>query len=131
LAEILTGLFSNMTFDEVQVHKLLLFMKRKPGMGLADFRDYYENHHMPLCMHYWQAGERYVRRYIEPVEGMDEPEFDVITELWFKDRAPVDMIIAAMIADAMPADVIADELNLFDRSKTRFHAVRECETSLP
>jgi hypothetical protein len=105
-------------------------MKRRPGMSHAEFRDYYENLHMPLCMKYWQSGERYVRRYIEPVEGMPEMEFDVITELWFRVRAPVDMIIAAMKADAMPADVIADELNVFDRSKTRFHAVRESETDL-
>lgn len=114
----------------MSVHKLLLFMKRKPGLSHAEFRDYYENRHMPLCMKYWQGGERYMRRYIEPVEGMLEPEFDVITELWFKDRAPIDMIIATMKKDAMPADVIADEANVFDRSKTRFHAVSEAETAL-
>jgi hypothetical protein len=111
-------------------HKLLLFMKRKPGLSHAAFRDYYENRHMQLCMKYWQSGERYLRRYIEPVDGMPEPEFDVITELWFRDRAPVDAIIATLKKDAMPADVIADEMNLFDRSKTRFHAVSECETEL-
>jgi hypothetical protein len=105
-------------------------MKRKPGMGLHEFRDYYENRHMPLCMKYWQSGERYVRRYIETVDGLPEPDFDVITELWFKDRAPVDAIIATLEKDAMPADIIADELMLFDRSKTRFYAVSECETDL-
>jgi uncharacterized protein (TIGR02118 family) len=112
------------------VHKLLLFMKRKPGMGVAEFRDYYETRHMPLCMQYMQGAERYIRRYLEPVAGLDEPEFDVITELWFKSRAPVDMIITTMQKDAMPADVVADELNLFDRGKTRFHAVHETETDL-
>ena len=25
-------------------------MKRKPGMSVAAFRDYYENHHVPLAM---------------------------------------------------------------------------------
>lgn len=112
------------------LHKLLLFMKRKPGMSIADFRDYYENRHMPLCMKYMQGAERYFRRYLEPVEGMDEPYFDVITELWFRSRAPVDMIVATMQKDAMPINVITDELNLFDRSKTRFHIVSEAETDL-
>ena len=32
------------------VWKILLFMKRKPGMSVAAFRDYYENHHVPLAM---------------------------------------------------------------------------------
>jgi hypothetical protein len=112
------------------MHKLLLFMKRRPGMTIPEFREYYENIHMPLCMKYWQSGERYIRRYLDPVEGMAEPAFDVITELWFRDRAPVDMIIKTMQKDAMPADVIADEMNVFDRSKTRYHAVVECETEL-
>jgi hypothetical protein len=112
------------------MHKLLLFMKRREGMSLPAFRAYYEEQHMPLCMRYWQGGERYVRRYIEPVEGLPEPEFDVITELWFATRAPVDAIIAAMKDDAMPADVIADENRFIDRSKTRFHAVSEEETEL-
>ena len=112
------------------VHKLLLFMKRKPGLGLAEFRDDYENRHVALCMPYMQAAERYFRRYLEPVAGEAEPEFDVITELWFTSRAPVDRIIATLQSDAMPADVIADEHRLFDRSKTRFHAVDEAETDL-
>jgi hypothetical protein len=112
------------------MHKLLLFMKRKPGMSVAAFRDYYETRHVPLCMKYMAGAERYLRRYLEPAPGMPEPEFDVITELWFAGRAPVDAIVATMAKDAMPADVIADELNLFDRSKTRVHAVHECETAL-
>jgi EthD domain len=120
-----------MIFDAGEdVHKLLLFMKRKPGMSLAAFRDYYENRHIPLCMNHMRGAERYFRRYLEPVAGIEEPEFDVITELWFKSRKAVDMIIATMQKDAMPAEVIADELNLFDRSKTRFHAVSEAETDL-
>jgi uncharacterized protein (TIGR02118 family) len=112
------------------MHKLLLFMKRKPGMSHEAFRDYYENRHVPLCMNYMAGAERYFRRYLEPVEGMPEMEFDVITELWFKDRVAIDMIIKTMKKDAMPADVIADEHNLFDRPKTRFHAIFEAETEL-
>lgn len=120
-----------MTFDtEKEVHKILLFMKRKSGMSVREFRDYYENRHMPLCMKYMKGAHHYARRYLDPVDGMPEPEFDVITELWFASRKPVDAIIATMKMDAMPADIVADELNLFDRNKTRFHAVCEFITDL-
>jgi hypothetical protein len=112
------------------MHKLLLFMKRKSGMSLPDFRAYYEEQHVPLCMRYMRGPTRYVRRYIEPVPGRAEPEFDVITELWFASRVPLDIIIDTLSKDAMPDAVIADEANLFDRSKTRFHAVSEVETEL-
>ena len=112
------------------MHKLLLFLKRKPGLSREEFRDYYEGRHVPLCLKYMAGAERYVRRYLEPTPGMSEPEFDVITELWFKDRRSVDSVLATLTKDAMPADVITDELNLFDRTKSRHHAVFECETKL-
>jgi hypothetical protein len=112
------------------MHKLLLFLKRKPGMSPDAFRAWYEDHHVPLAMRYMAGAERYVRRYLEPTPGMPEMDFDVITELWFRDRKTVDTVIGILFRDAMPADVIADELNGFDRSRSRFHAVCECETDL-
>jgi hypothetical protein len=63
-----------------------------------------------------RSAYRYSRRFLEPVEGQDLLEFDMMTELWFADRAPT--------------DVIEDELNLFDGGKTRFYAVSEVETDL-
>ncbi|KPF91842.1 hypothetical protein IP81_07130 [Novosphingobium sp. AAP83] len=120
-----------MTSDpKAEVHKLLLFMKRRPDISVGAFREYYETRHMPLCMRYMRGATRYFRRYLEPVEGMAEPEFDVITELWFTSRAPVDAIIATLRKDAMPPDVIADELEFIDRAKSRFYAVSEVETDL-
>lgn len=112
------------------MHKLLLFLKRKPGLSLEEFRSHYEERHVPLAMKYMTGAERYVRRYLEPTPGMPEMDFDVITELWFKDSATVDIILETLTKDAMPADVIADEHNFMDRSKSRFHAVREEETEL-
>ncbi len=107
------------------MHKLLIFLKRKPGMSLEAFRDYYENRHIPLCMKYMAGAECYRRRYIE--HG-DELDFDVITELGFADKATRDIVLDTLARDAMPADVIADELNVFDRGKSRFFAIAECET---
>lgn len=120
-----------MTSDlQSEVHKLLLFMKRRSDISVGAFREYYESKHVPLCMRYMRGATRYVRRYLEPVDGMAEPEFDVITELWFTARAPVDAIIATLRNDAMPDDVIADELEFIDRAKSRFHAVIDVETHL-
>ena len=112
------------------MHKLLIFLKRKPGMSREAFRDYYENRHVPLCLTYMAGAQRYVRRYLEPYPGQPEPDFDVITELWFEDRATLDIVMATLARDAMPADVIADELNVFDRARSRFCAVSESETDL-
>jgi uncharacterized protein (TIGR02118 family) len=112
------------------MHKLLIFARRREGMSREDFRDYYENHHVPLALKYSAGLKHYVRRYLEPTPGIPEPDYDVVTELWFEKRAIVDAVLSTMASDAMPADVIADEHNLFDRSSFRFYAVHDCATDL-
>ncbi len=111
-------------------HKLLIFLKRKPGTSMTAFRAYYEEKHVPLCLPYMAGPLRYLRRYIEPVEGQAEPDFDVITELWFPDPAMRDGVIAAIKQGRMAPEVIADEELFLDRAKTRVHAVTEHETPL-
>ena len=45
-------------------YKILLFMKRRPGMSFEAFKDYYENHHVPLALKYTSGVKRYLRRYL-------------------------------------------------------------------
>ena len=112
------------------VAKLLIFMKRRPGMSVPEFRAYYEERHVPLCMAHMAGPTRYVRRYLDQPDDGEELPYDVITELWFPDAAMRDAVARAFARDAMPPEVIADELQLFDRSKARAVAVSECETML-
>jgi hypothetical protein len=112
------------------VHKLLIFLKRRPGLSHEEFRSYYEGNHVPLCMKYMSGVDRYFRRYLEPASGMPEMEADVITEVWFHSRAALDYVLATAAQDQLPPDVLADEQHLFDRSRSRFCAVTECETEM-
>jgi uncharacterized protein (TIGR02118 family) len=116
-------------------YKILLFMKRRPGMSVEAFRDYYENRHVPLCMKYTSAVKRYIRRYVNPLPHpetgpFDNPPFDVITELWFDDKAVFDGTVQYLTTSLMPDEVINDEKNLFDRTSFRLATVTEVETDL-
>ncbi len=116
-------------------YKILIFLKRRPGLSLAEFRDYYENHHMPLCLNYGRGMKRYVRRYIDhpidPATGaVREFDYDVVTELWFDEKVQADLVLKFAGQGILPQDVIDDEERLFDRAKSRFVAVSECETDL-
>lgn len=102
-------------------------MKRKQGMSLEAFRNYYENRHMPLCMKYAAGMKLYRRRYLDSGGALD---FDVITELGFADAKTRDIVLDTMARDRMPPDVIDDEANFLDRAATRAFAVTECETDL-
>lgn len=119
----------------MMAYKILLFMKRKPGMSVEAFRDYYENHHVPLCLKYTQGISRYVRRYLEPQPNAesgrnDELAYDVITELWMDDEAAWRATVAYLATTIMPEEVTTDEANLFDRPTMRMATVIECETAM-
>jgi len=115
--------------------KVLIFLKRRPGMPLEAFCDYYEGVHSKLCAKLMIGASRYVRRYVEPRPNSltgkdDELEFDVITELWYDDRAVFEKAVDLSSRGRLPADVLADEERLFDRSKTRYATVVEFDSEL-
>ncbi len=119
--------------SEKPTWKILLFLKRRPGMSMGEFRDYYENHHVPLCMKYAGGVSRYLRRYLDPMPDaatgqLAELPFDVITELWFEDEAVYRATVKYMSGSVMPDEVIADEARLFDRAKSRFTTAEEVVT---
>jgi EthD domain len=116
-------------------YKILLFMKRRPGMTMEAFQDYYENHHVPLALKYASGISRYMRRFLTPYPNpetgaSDELQFDVITELWFEDEATYRGTVNYLSTSIMPDEIVADEKNLFDRTNMRIATVVECESDL-
>jgi EthD domain len=116
-------------------YKILLFMKRRPGMSVEAFQDYYENHHAPLCVKYASGMKRYERRFLTPhpnpeTGATEELAFDVITELWFDDETTFRNTVTYLSTSKMPEAVVEDEKRLFDRSKTRMATVVECASAL-
>jgi uncharacterized protein (TIGR02118 family) len=116
-------------------YKILLFMKRRPGMSFAAFQDYYENQHAPLCEKYASGISRYVRRFLTPhpnpeTGATEELQFDVITELWFEDEATFRGTVDYLATSIMPDEVVEYEKRLFDRTKTRMATIVECESTL-
>ncbi|NGY03998.1 EthD domain-containing protein [Solimonas terrae] len=116
--------------------KILIFLKRRPGMTTAAFREYYEGVHSKLGEKYSTGVKRYLRRYVEPLGGdldsqAEALDFDVVTELWFDDRAVFEQVVKYAARGRLPAEVIEDEARLFDRSKSRYVTVVEHESALP
>jgi uncharacterized protein (TIGR02118 family) len=117
------------------VYKILLFMKRRPGMSMEAFQDYYETRHAPLAMKYSSGVDRYIRRYLtahpNPETGESgELPYDVVTELWFEDEAVFKGTVQYLSTSIMPDDIVEDEKNLFDRPKIRMATVVERESDM-
>ena len=118
--------------------KVMLLMKRKPGLSLADFIERYETHHVPQVEQHATSMRRYERHYLHPGghvmfgDEVMEPEYDVITELWYDD---MDSFTAQQDGlrqrPDLVAEVIADEESLFDRSKSRLVFVEDRASNVP
>ncbi len=118
-----------------KVYKILLFMKRRPGMSKEDFRDYYENHHVPLALKYASGLKQYVRRYLDPEPRLETGSgedlgYDVMTELWFEDEKVCKGTLKYLASAMLPDDVIEDEKQLFDRDSIRVATTVEYVTKL-
>lgn len=113
--------------------KILLLMKRKPGTTMAQFEDYYENRHVPLCAPYMSGIARYFRRFLEPQPHAEsgtneELPYDVITEMWFDDEDSFKGTLGYITTTVMPDEVVQDELKFFHRPTMRIATVVERET---
>src|SRR5210317_2668704 len=106
--------------NDQSVFKILLFMKRRPGMSSEDFRDYYETVHVPLALESANGLMRYVRRYLEPQPRLETGDgsdigYDVITELWFDNEKLFAATVKYLSSTLLSPEIIDDETRLFDR----------------
>jgi len=80
--------------------KALAFMPRRPDLGRAAFREYYETRHAPLALRYF-AFDRYVRNHV--VDGSDVG-FDCISEFWPRSIEATAALMRTKVGDRMRAD---------------------------
>lgn len=110
-------------------------MKRKPGMSVADFREYYESRHRLIGEKYLRGyATRYMRRYTNPTVDRDgelrDPEYDVFLEIWYPDEATMAACSERLGSPEAQQEIRADEAELFDLRTMRAYLVEEHESSL-
>ena len=121
--------------EKAMAYKIFLLMKRKPGISVEAFREYYETKHVKLAMKHRAGDFRYIRHYLDPQPHVesghnDELPYDVITELSYEDEGAYKRTLNYLTTSVMPDDVVADEMNLFDRPTMRIATVVDCETPM-
>lgn len=110
--------------------KVMCLLKRKPGLSLEEFIDYYENKHAPMILRILPYHADYRRNYVRQggeLSTMDgQPaDYDVITEASFATREDFDRFCLEAAKPELREMVIADELNFIDRENLRFFIVDE------
>ena len=109
------------------MYKVIMPMHRKPGMSRAEFREYYETRHRMIGEKYLAGfAVKYMRRYPMALPGDDqEPDFDVILEVWYPDQETYQRFIDYIQDPAIAAEISADEANLFETEGRRGYQLEE------
>jgi hypothetical protein len=109
-------------------------LRCRPDLTRAAFIDYYEQHHAPLILSlrrivdYRRNFALFDAAFVS--EGAAPFDFDVVTELWFADRAAYDRAMAVATQPDVAASIAADEENFLDRPGTRMFVVEERRSRL-
>ena len=113
--------------------KILAFLTKREGLETRAFIEYYENNHVPLICDLAPTPIVYKRRYLVPGGELAKEggavDFDVVTELVFPDRTAYLAWTAQLSKPGSAEQVVADELQFLDRSRTRAYVVEEWMTS--
>ena len=119
--------------------KIVGLLKRRRGMSVEAFRAYYESTHRVIGEKYLSGyAVKYMRRFLDA--RSDDPaaatfgadgDFDVILEIWFPDAATYEAVNKRLAAPDAAAEILADELKLFDRGKNRFFTLTEAASEMP
>ena len=112
--------------------KMMILSRRKPGLSMEEFRNYYDNEHVKVT-NYFAGISRHIRRYVTEGWGARATpplDFDVITEVWINDADAFDRSCAEMGEDIQKI-ITADEQKIFDSESIRIFFVDETYTDLP
>jgi hypothetical protein len=116
--------------------KMVTLLKRKPGMSMDEFINYYETKHSKIGEKYLSPyAVRYVRRYFRPLPEAIIPTpmeqyYDVVMEIWFPDYSALSATFEVLMKPEVQKEIIEDESKLFDRTRIHVYLVEEYESKL-
>jgi hypothetical protein len=116
--------------------KMVTLLKRKPGMTMDEFINYYETKHSKIGEKYLSPhAVRYVRRYLRPLPESIIPTpmeqyYDVVMEIWFQDMTALSATFEVLMKPEVQKEIVDDETKLFDRSRIHVYLVEEHESKL-
>jgi len=105
--------------------KQVVFLKARDGIEPRDFIDRYETGHAPLVQSLLPYFSAYHRSYVLPGgmlsrdpgrQAASRPDFDVVTEIWYKDDATLKALATTLENDGVAKQIQQSEAALFDQA---------------
>lgn len=105
--------------------RLVFVLRRKSGLSLQEFHEYWKNTHGPLVASF--ANDLNILRYVQThtledpanaaaqqARGDMEPQYDGVAELWWSTEAELEAAMASAAGQAAGAALLADEAKFID-----------------
>lgn len=116
--------------------KAMAFLRRKPGMTMEQFIEYYETRHVPLVRRLSPTLGEYKRYYLdhgaysyvqapETSEDGRQVPFDVVTEVNFATQEDFDTWVRNGEDPELQRLLAEDEINFLDRKHLKIVVVHE------
>jgi hypothetical protein len=113
------------------VYRVIFLVSRLEHVSREDFKNKYEERHVPMSLELVGGNLgplSYTRRYVQnPLSGVPDIDFDVVTELTYRDPPHFQEWSAAMRAGDVGKRIAEDVATFVDVSKTRIAVVDLCE----
>lgn len=113
--------------------RILNFLVRNPNMTPEEFRYHYETSHVPMALDTFPQIQKHVRYYATDggamfPEGIEQP-YDAIVAITLADRKGFDDMMAYLVDDAKPRDIVEDGEKFLDGAKCGMLIVEESVTT--
>lgn len=125
----------------MRMFKMMILVKKKAGLSHAEFKDYYENNHVPLATRLTAPALAYRRNYIVKDDPFlaamginrvmeNDDSFDAITEIVYETRAHAQEMLDIMQNTDNGPIIMEDEAKFCDRDRLRFYVVETHESEI-
>ncbi|OLN94351.1 hypothetical protein CCHL11_02945 [Colletotrichum chlorophyti] len=121
--------------------KTLIFAHRLPGVSPAEFKDHYDNFHIPMVRDMTGAlfPLTHTRQYIRRVEdgtarvlvgSQEDFDYDVVAEMVFEDEAAFGAFCGVLAEEENARRIDEDEKTFLDRSRCRVVVLGETDVTV-
>ena len=123
--------------------KLIVTCKKREGMPLDEFIDYYENKHLPLARDIFPPVYMHRRNYVLPdhpfydflsddrATNGSTPPFDCVTEIFFETEEDARTCMSAMRDEEVRKAITADEARLYEPGGINFYVTKVYQSAIP
>ena len=104
--------------------KVIALIKRRGDLSRAEFRQHYEEIHVPLALRHLDQFSKYVRNHVTAEVAGGPAGFDCLTEIWYADQTALQRVLT-YLQSAAAEPIRRDELAFMAKPENVFFPVEE------